>query len=557
MEMGDEYESQVTDAVATVPPELERELFARHAEIESMQDLLGTENQRGTTIPALFNTFYKFTQNPSSVSIETFKRMVDTDDTIGSGVDFLTTCLAARLGRYTHPSSEITEYVNKGIEGMKGGWVPTLKQVLSATWAGYAVGEKVWKNTTEGFLPEKLMVFPPSTVMFETDRQGEVTSDGILQYQRNYNPLLLGQGISYFAGISTFGFTQPFKPDMWAKYGDLAFPLRAANYYNYMAIRIPKLKCLHFAFDAQGVFGSPYGRSLLRRIYNQFISKHAFLQMLAVALDRKGTPLTIVYADPNQSIEDASRTDFSLNNKGKTGNKIRADVAARQAFQNIHNDTTIILPGKKGQWYDVDFVEQQSNADVFIQAINMCDRGILRGLLVPSLIFGNGDGTGSYSLGQEHAKSFDKICDSINSGLEAVLVDQLVKEIICYNFPKSAYEKDGFGSFGKRELGGEERDKELQAVQTAVNMGAVDMNDLNDLNKARELAGFEPRSEPIIREQPAFGTEDINGQDQNDDTGNELRAAIRAARKEAPDAKSVEIAERLYKRFTAADKAAA
>src|SRR5690242_6567702 len=86
--------------------DLERELFARHVEVETFKDL---EVQRGTPIPALFNIFYKFIQNPSSVSVETYKRMVDTDDTIGSGVDFLTTALSARLGRYQHPSQEITE----------------------------------------------------------------------------------------------------------------------------------------------------------------------------------------------------------------------------------------------------------------------------------------------------------------------------------------------------------------------------------------------------------------------------------------------------------------
>ena len=81
--------------------ELNDMLYARHVEIQSFKDL---EVQRGTPIPALFNQFYKFIQNPSSVSVETYKRMIDTDDTIGSCVDFLTTCLAARIGRYQHPN---------------------------------------------------------------------------------------------------------------------------------------------------------------------------------------------------------------------------------------------------------------------------------------------------------------------------------------------------------------------------------------------------------------------------------------------------------------------
>ena len=96
--------------------ELDKMLYATDANIESIEDLM---NQRGTSIPALFNTVYKFIQNPSSVSVETFKRMIDTDDTIGSGVDFLTTCLAARLGPYTHTNKEIAKWVNERLRRSK------------------------------------------------------------------------------------------------------------------------------------------------------------------------------------------------------------------------------------------------------------------------------------------------------------------------------------------------------------------------------------------------------------------------------------------------------
>ena len=157
-----DYPSQYLD---TASLELESMLYARHAEVESLNDL---QLQRGTSIPALFSQFYKFIQNPSSVSVETFKRMVDTDDTVGSGMDFLTTCLAARIGRYTHKSKEITQWVNETLEEIDGGWVNALKEMLSATWAGYSyvivsldgstpeIGS--WRWTGEGFERERVEV---------------------------------------------------------------------------------------------------------------------------------------------------------------------------------------------------------------------------------------------------------------------------------------------------------------------------------------------------------------------------------------------------------------
>ncbi len=494
-----------SNPVEEVPnSEVEELLYARHAEIKSWDDLA---DQRGTPIPALLNQFYKFIQNPSTVSVETFKRMVDTDDTIGSGIDFLTTCLAARIGRYEHPNKDIAEWVNKALDGISGGFSNALKELLGASWAGFCVQEKVWGNDEElGFVIKKLVTLPPSTLLFETERTGELTRDGILQYQRNYNPAQMGYG-----GGNLYGFAsgRGAVNDPYARFGDMPFPVRSANSYTYQSIRIPIEKCVHYAFDAAGKMGNPYGRSLLRRAYKWYVMKDGFLQMLSVALDRKGTPLTVVFADPNTTVNDPSKMQAGVNAKGRVQGE-RADVAAARAFKNVHNDTTIILPGKKGQIYDLEFVPQTSNASDFMAAIDLCNKSILRALLVPSLIFGNGDGTGSYSLGQEHAKTFDKILDGMLSGFLETVRTEIIKPLLSYNWPKSVWKSDGIGKFGKTELSAEEIAKEMEVIEKAVNMGAVDMNDLADLNAIRDKIRFPPRTE-IIKQQDPFGEVDEFG----------------------------------------------
>jgi len=484
-------------------------LKRQDAEIKSLEDLAGAANQRGTPIPTLMSLMYKFVQNPSTVSVETFKRMVDTDDTVGSGIDFLTSCLAARLGAYQHASHEITDFVqNHALAKVQGGFVNAVKEILTASWAGFSVSEKVWENAPEGFIPRKIATLPPSSVFFEVDRNGDVMPDGILQYQRN-----LGYGSAFgLIGMTGLGFTiNGFsRPDPYAKFGDLAFPMRAPNYYQYLSIRIPKLKTIHYAFGSAGKFSNPYGRSLLRRAYKWWVLKDAIIKMMSVALDRKGTPLTIIFADPNATLEDPSANGYGTTNGREATVGKRADVAVKEAFENVHNESVIVLPGKKDQVFSVEKLDQQSNAEVFIAAINLCNSSILRSLLIPSLIFMNGDGTGSYALGTEHAKTFDKILDAWLSGLIDVLIDQLVSEIIAYNFPESAWRRDGFGTFGKRELTQDEREKEANTWQTAVNMGAIDMNDINDLNKIREGLGFEPRKTPIQKPEEDEGDKDAD-----------------------------------------------
>lgn len=489
-----QYESQYLDN-----SEFEEMLYSRHVEIESTDDLM---QQRGTPIPALFNQFYKFIQNPSSVSVETFKRMVDTDDTIGSGVDFLTTCMAARLGRYTHPSEEITKHVNDALSAVEGGFYNNLKELLAATWAGYMVQEKVFINHPElGFIPGKLVPLPPPTVLFETERTGDLTSDGILQYQRNYNPYLLGRGPGYWGGSSTIGLagSNNARPDLFAKLGDLPFPIRTANSFNYLSIRIPKAKCIHYAFDAQGKFGNPYGRSLLRRCYKYYVMKDAFLQMMSIALDRKGTALTIVYYDPNAPIYDPSKVGGDPQKARLNPNAaISPAEAAKNSFKNIHNDSVIYLPGKKGEIFETDFMPQSPNTGDFITALEFCNKSELRALLIPALIFG--DGQGGYALGEVHSKTFDKVLDGMNAGVEDVLLKQWVRDILVLNFPRSAWEKDGLGEFSKRELSQDEIEKVMNTFEKGINVGIIDQQDLNDLNKMRDSIGFEERETPIERE---------------------------------------------------------
>lgn len=509
--------------VDTVPDDLADEMMARHVEVQTLADLMGTDNQRGTPIPALQNTFYKFIQNPSTVSVETFKRMFDTDETIGSGVDFLISCMCARLGAYQHDDPEITSFVTLALSEVRGGFINTCKEALKACADGFSISEMVWANREIGFVIEKLSTLPASSVLFEADRTGEITDDGVLQYQRNYNPLM-GSGVGYFGSWSTSsGFTVN-RPDPMAKFGDMPFPVRSANTFNYLSIRIPKLKVLHYTWNSQP-FTNPYGRSLLRRAYNWWVQKWAYAQMMGVALDRKGTPLIIGYADPNAAMVDKGK--YSSTEAPKRSDMLKAPAAMRDAFRNVHNDTMVVLPGKKGQIFEVDIVEQRSNATDFVEAINLCNVLIMRALLIPALVFTSGDGAGSYALGQEHAKTFDKILDGYLEGFKNALLDQIVRQLIAYNFPKERWQKIGIGSFAKRELTTDERQKEAEMFEKGVNMGVIDTNDLADLNKMREAFGFEPRTEPIKKPDPfgGFGGDPFGNdqQQETDEDGNPVQ----------------------------------
>src|SRR4051812_11449925 len=82
-----------------LPGNIKTELKNRYDELTRLEQ---ETVQAGTSIPQLYGSLSRFVANPSTVSVETFKRMLDTDETIGSGIDFTNLSMISRFGDYKH-----------------------------------------------------------------------------------------------------------------------------------------------------------------------------------------------------------------------------------------------------------------------------------------------------------------------------------------------------------------------------------------------------------------------------------------------------------------------
>lgn len=431
--------SSLLDWIDDVPPNMRSELKSRYDELTHLQQ---EQLQMGTSVPQLYGSLSRFIANPSTVSVETYKRMLDTDDTVGSGLDFLNLSLIARFGDYKHPSPEIQSFVRRVLGQMEGSWHENLDEMFSAEWSGFSVTEQVWDYQRDfdgfpAFVPKKLVTYPPLTIVFAVNRHGEVLPDGIYQYQRFHNSFFN----SYVYGIRA-GELDGFRPDLFASIGDYPYPIRIAADLTYLTVKIPKDKVIHLRSSSTGKFNNPYGRSILRRAYKHWVSKDAYLKMRLVAADRKGTPLLVGYAAPNDTVLEQTQGD-GMNAHTQVQ---RADMAMAGVFKHLHNSSFVVLPGRKGEIYEVEAIQTQGDMTVFKDAIDDSNRGIMRSLLLPPLVLG-GDGGGSYSLGQEHNKIFKQVVDGKLKVYKQGIIDQFISKVIAYNFPRSAWEKDGCGEF--------------------------------------------------------------------------------------------------------------
>lgn len=461
----------------SVPFDIQYELEQRSKELSALEK--GTL-EMGTTVPNLYGALGKFIANPSTVSVETYKRILDTDETVGSGLDFMNLCMIARWGEYKHKNQEIQKFVRRALQMMEGSWHQNLDDMLSAEWAGFSVTEKVWKMEKDfdgkpAYVPRKLVTYPPLTIVFAVDRSGDVLPDGIYQYQRYYNSVLN----NYNSGILGRNDRDGFRPDLYAASGDFPYPIRVASDISYLTVKIPKEKCIHLTSSSTGRFNNPYGRSILRRSYKNWVLKDAFLKMWLVAADKKGTPLVVGYAAPNDTVLE-----------GKTGEKVRSDLGMANTLKNMHNSSFIVLPGMKGETYDIEAIQSQGDLNVFKDGIDYFNKALMRSMLIPSLVMTGGDGAGSYALGQEHHKVFAKIIDGKLKPYKETILTDLIEPLIAYNFPRAIWEKDGVGDFALDEFDPELLEKMSTIYANLTNVGYMAPEEQQDMDVVREKMGL-------------------------------------------------------------------
>lgn len=496
--------SSLLDWIDDAPENMKSELRNRYDELTALQQ---EQIQMGTSVPQLYGSLSRFIANPSTVSVETYKRMLDTDETIGSGIDFMNAAMISRFGEYHHKSPEIKAFVRRALNAMEGSWHENLDEMFSAEWAGFSVTEQVWdfNSNFDGFpayVPKKLVTYPPLTMVFAVDRHGEVMPDGIYQYQRFHNTFFN----SNISGIRA-GDLGDFRPDLFASIGDYPYPVRIAADLTYLTVKIPRDKIIHLKSSSTGKFNNPYGRSILRRAYKNWVSKDAFIKMWIVAADRKGTPLLVAYAAPNDTVlQNVQGT--GVNNATR---QMRADEAIASALKNYHNSSFIVLPGRKSEEYELDSVQVQGDLNVFKDGIDYWNRGLMRSLLIPPLVMTAGDGAGSYSLGQEHNRIWKQTIDSKNKVHKQSILEQFIKKIIAYNFPRSAWEKDGVGEFLLEDYDPEVMEKMSGIFRNLTETGYMSPENQTDLDYVQSKIGF-PKKEA----RPAMGGPSLPTGDEGD-----------------------------------------
>ncbi|SCW86234.1 Protein of unknown function [Paenibacillus tianmuensis] len=421
--------------------------------------------QIGSQLFTTFTLFDRAIANPDNANLMEYERMVDTDETVAAGIEFMILSTLLKLDRYTHDSPKIQDFVNEALEDMAGSLVEACTDILSGIWAGYSGTEIVWKPSGSRITIDYLATYHPRTVFFNVDQQtGRLDRD---------------------------------------------CPIKQYRWFSGSPVDIPKNKAIIYTHNVR--FGNPYGVSQLRRIRKNWLLKDPVLKMWVNAVDKFGAP-TVAAMVPDGELEDPQNPGHMISN---------IEYMAR-VLSNLQNGTGIAMAsGTKEENTDIKFHSPGAGmGDAFHMIITYLNKMIFRGMLVPSLVFDEGQQSGSYALGKSHFGMYQLILDRIFKNLAEILLEQLVRPLVEMNFGP----QKKLGEFPEREM----NDEDIQILSSVflqmTNGGYLDPTVEDDYKHVRSKLGFperkldaEAQREKVRNEYAKYLKEDDDQQEKTDE----------------------------------------
>ena len=207
-----------------------------------------------------------------------YKQMLSNDETIGTGLEYLTGQVVSRIGTYSHENERIKELVDRCIESIRGTMTEVRRGILRDSFAyGFGVGEFTLKSEKSQWLLSSIQILDPTSVEFKMDKFDD-NSYGV-------------SAVVQKAGMSE--------------------------------VEIPAGKCI---IKTYGDNTTPYGRSLLRRCYRWWSFKNAIPKLCAVALERYGTPLFHALTDDKKTRKELDTALANLNSRSHIVTDTKSEI---------------------------------------------------------------------------------------------------------------------------------------------------------------------------------------------------------------------------------------
>lgn len=407
---------------------------------------------------------------------------------IFDGLQKIVLALQMKLGEYSHPDPLINDFVRANISNSNNlyRWIANI--TTSLLWSGFSVSENIWAykrgpNGINQVWLEDIVNYNPLQVQLKLNHSNRLTHGEKLKDS------------IYLTGV-------------WvpAPQDELTKRRKTGPSFTGSYIRLPKGKHIYVALNTEG--NNPWGTSLLEPVLEYHLFKEAYRDMLAIALDRYGTPLVWVKV-PNQSTNEYVE-DLDGESRAKS---LREKVA--EELSDMRSEAALVLTQiDKDHPVEIGSLTTGNNfADAFTEAINMCDQNMMIGMGIPNLIIKDtNQGLGSSGSSERQVEMFHAYISSIYKEVVGAFLDQCILQLIQYNFdPRLFKEAYHPGHIKEKPLRWSETKTLIEGIEKMTKLGYVSPEQPEDLNYTREILnmphheGNEPVKLAHVIEQEILG----------------------------------------------------
>lgn len=460
------------------------DMFKANTEFDSMINPFSDATKKiiGTAIPYINASGGKNLINPSSIGIDTFQKMYEKDDVIPTYLDYHVATLIESIGPYEHENEEIQKHIRYIINNLKKGFNELVTKTYTATGAGFSLQEMYidYDEYLGAHCVKDTYLLPPLTILFQADNDGRTSK----MFQYVINAL-----VPAYSNLLSENIVGSGEVDPLSSKGNYTIPIRTMTINPVGLVELIPDDMIHYTHAGLTGLENPYGVSILNHVYGLYLLKWGLMQAMATAFQRRAVPYTIVYANSQQelALKDAN------NNIIWKGNPVEA---AQNTWANPNSTDIFIMPGKKGDMYEVDVVDSTGNLSEFSNAIGEINNQIMRALRVPDAIFGSTSGS-SYALGSSQGSVFRTFSDAERDRLTQCLLHTFVRRNLELAFLESEYNGD-LGKFSTRVMSIEDQLKYSKLFTELNNIRVFHME--MDANKIRDTFGFDPLDDKQLKE---------------------------------------------------------
>lgn len=460
-------------------------MFQSNTQFDDMIDPFDDATKKiiGTAIPYINASGGKNLINPSTIGLDTFQKMYEKDDVIPLCLDYHLATLIESIGEYEHENEKIQEHNRYIINNLEKGFNDLVSKIFTATHAGFGIQEMYvdYDEYLGAHCVKDTFLLPPLTILFQADNDGRMS--------RTYQ-YVINATVPAYSNLLSENIVGNGEVDPLSSRGNYSIPIRTMTINPVGLVQIEKDDIIHYTHAGLTGLENPYGVSVLNHVYGLYLLKWGLMQAMATAFQRRAVPYTIVYANSQQELALKNRNNEII----WKGNPVEA---AQNTWANPNATDIFIMPGKKGEMYEVDVVDSTGNLGEFTNAINAINNQIMRALKVPDAIFGSPSGS-SYALGSSQGSVFRTFSDAERDRLCQCLLRTFIKKNIELSFDISEYNGD-LGKFATRVMNIEDQlkySKLFGEIKEKIGVFNMEM----DANRIRDIFGFDPLDDAQIKE---------------------------------------------------------